>query len=144
MTAGAESLLAESSKKVRNLMAAVYDYFVAEAGCVPYVKTIYIGFQLGDAMVAAAYPHTGSVEVALALADDIDGPALIDAVHLTWRSMPVAVDLASPSSLKEAQSHFEMAVERVRSGAHDVELPQERFMGRDRRIANPRILGSRA
>jgi hypothetical protein len=140
----AEQLLADSTPAIRKIMQAIYDYFVSEAGCDAYVKTIYIGFQLGGELVAAAYPHSASVEVALALPDDTEGSGLVDAAHLTWRTMPVAVEVRNLRDLEAVRGHMETAVERVRTGAHDVELPQERFMGRERRIADQTILGKRA
>jgi hypothetical protein len=134
-------LLADSTEPVQALVGAIYEFFVGEAGCSAYVKTIYVGFELSGVMVAAAYPHASSVEVALALPDDVEGEGLIDAAHLTWRTLPVAVELNDPTQLDEARVHFATAVERVRTGLHDVDLPQERFMGRERRIADRTILG---
>ena len=118
MIRDAEQLLAESPPAIRKVMAAAYEYFVSEAGCDPYVKTIYVGFMLG--------------------------PGLLDAAHLTWRTMPVAVEVRDVADLKAVRDYMATAVERVRTGAHDVELPQERFMGRERRIADQTILGKRA
>jgi hypothetical protein len=144
MIRDAEQLLAESPPAIRKVMGAVYKYFVSEAGCDPYVKTIYVGFMLGGELVAAAYPHAESVEIALALPDDLEGPGLLDAAHLTWRTMPVAVEVRDAADLEAVRGYMATAVERVRTGAHDVELPQERFMGRERRIADQTILGKRA
>lgn len=144
MDGAAEKLVQESVSSVRRALKSTYEYFVDQNGCTTYVKTIYVGFELQGTMVAAAYPHSQWLEVALALPDDITGPGLVDATHLTWRTMPVAIEIRSQSDLKRALKYFELALERVRSGAHDVELPQERFMGRERRIANPKLLGGSA
>lgn len=137
-----EQLLAESASSVRRLMRGVLRYFVEEAGCDAYVKTIYVGFELDRVMVAAAYPHAAALEIALAL-PDVVGEGLVDAAHLTWRTMPVAVEMSTMAELERARPHFELAVQRVRTGLHDVELPQERFMGRERRIADQKLLGRR-
>jgi hypothetical protein len=139
-----QQFLADASPTVRNLMRGTFDFFVVESGCTAYVKTIYVGFELDGTMVAAAYPHASSVEIALALPDDIEGAGLVDATHLTWRTMPVAVELRNETDLSSAISHFNIAVNRVRSGLHDVQLPRERFMGRDRHIGDPTILGKRS
>ena len=137
----AEQLLAESSSTVRELMRGIYEYFVSEAGCNAYVKTIYVGFMIDGQMVAAAYPHARSVEVALALPDDVEGPGLIDAAHLTWRTMPVAVEISDREGLKAARAQLETAVARVQTGIHDVELPQDRFIGRERNLTHRKIVG---
>jgi hypothetical protein len=144
MDAAARKLVGESTPSVRRALEATYGYLVEEAGCAAYVKTIYVGFELHREMVAAAYPHDRWLEVALALPDDVSGPGLVDATHLTWRTMPVAIEIRAKSDLQRARGYFKLAVERVRSGVHDVELPQERFMGRERRIADPKLLGGGA
>lgn len=141
--ASVDSLLTEASPSAKQLMVAVHAYFAHEAHCDAYVKTIYVGYQLGTEMVAAVYPHARSVEVALALPDNLADPQLIDAAHLTWRTMPVAIEIGNRSQLGLARPLFERAVERVRTGVHDVELPQERFMGRSRTISDQRVLGRR-
>jgi hypothetical protein len=83
-------------------------------------------------MVAAAYPHSSSVEVALALPDDVEGEGLVDATHLTWRTMPVAVELGSADDLVRHAALLAEALSRVKAGAHDVSLPPERFTERER------------
>ena len=132
MILDAESLVAESPEVIRASLEAVYAIFVAEAGCSAYVKTIYVGFEMHGVMVAAAYPHAALVEVALALPEDAPGERLVDATHLTWQTMPVAVEVSSPEDAADLRGYFDEAARRVRSQVHDVVLPRERFINRDR------------
>ena len=49
------------------------------------VKTIYISYMVGDQMVAAVYPHSREIEIALALPEDHPSALLRDATHLALR-----------------------------------------------------------
>lgn len=128
----AQALVADSPETIRASLHAVYRTFVDDAGCTPYVKTIYVGFEIRGVMVAAAYPHSTLVEVALALPEDASGERLVDATHLTWPTMPVAVEVSSPEDAADLRAYFDEAALRVRSQVHDVVLPTERFINRDR------------
>ena len=119
-------LTGDSSAKVRRLTEGLYDALVG-LGCTPYVKTIYVGLEYQGALVAAIYPHHDRVEVALALPEDHPHPSLIDATHLTWKTMPVAAVLRTPDDLSEAEALVLEAFTRVSTGSHDVELPNDRF-----------------
>lgn len=133
----AELFIAEASERVRPLLARIHALFMA-AGCDSYVKTIYIGYEVRGKLVAASYGHAHNVEVALALPEDHIAEQLKDATHLTWRTMPVLVEIKNRRDLVLAEPLFSEAVERVVSGAHDVVLPIERFMGRDKRLSGSR------
>jgi hypothetical protein len=99
------------------------------------VKTIYIGYDLDGVMVAALYPHTNRVETALALAEDHESSLLIDATHLTWKTLPVAAVVKTEEDLAEAQALVHEACERIRSGVHSVERPND-FFRKSRRESN--------
>ncbi len=105
---------------------ALHDCLLS-AGCTSYVKTIYIGYDLNGVMVAALYPHSDRVEIALALPDDHESALLIDATHLTWRTLPVAAIVKTENDLEEALHLAEEACQRIASGLHDVERPNDFF-----------------
>lgn len=119
------------NKKVQPIARAVHDALIS-LGCTSYVKTIYIGYDLNGEMVAASYGHGDHVEVALAVAEDHPDERLQDASHLTWRTLPLALNLASTSSVKQARSLFEEACSRVSSQSHDVHRDNDYFVGRKR------------
>jgi len=102
-------------------------------GCSSYVKTIYIGFEFKGEMVAAAYPFASHVEVAVALPEDHPSELLKDATHLTWRTMPVLLSLTSLDDVNASEELLAEAFERVASGIHEVNLPNDRFKERARR-----------
>jgi hypothetical protein len=111
------------------------DDLLKALGCVAYVKTIYIGYKVGGQMVAAVYPHPGRVEIALALPEDHPSALLKDGTHLTWRSLPVSLDLRSDEDLERANGLVREAYDRVATGRHTTELPIDRFKSRARRGA---------
>lgn len=123
----ADRLAGESTAKVRAVTETLYDALV-DLGCTAYVKTIYIGFEHGGELVAAMYPYGQRVEIALALPEDYANPLLIDATHLTWKTMPVAAVVRTATDAKQVLPMLREAFERVTSGQHDVELPNERFI----------------
>ena len=118
---------------LREAFAAFYAFLVDECGCEAYVKTIYVGFTLGGEMVCAVYPHPNRLEVALALPEDVEGPEFKDATHLTWPTMPVAVEIHNAADTEMVLGHLSTAVGRVATGLHDVRRPPEHFMGRRHR-----------
>lgn len=120
------------SKQASAAYTDLYRVLVEEIGCDAYVKTIYVGFVIGGEMVAAIYPRSDHLEVALALPEDIDGREFKDATHLTWPTMPVSVEVRTKPDLAGAVAHVHNAAGRVRVGEHDVRRPNEHFMGRER------------
>jgi hypothetical protein len=107
-----------------------YDLLVDEGTCEAYVKTIYTGFALNGAMVCAIYPHSDHLEIAMALSEDVEGAEFKDATHLTWPTMPVAVEVYSGEDTHLVLSHLREALRRVSAKEHDVLRPNEYFRGR--------------
>lgn len=126
-TSEVETLLAQLGKELRPAGSAVHDELL-KRGCSAYVKTIYIGYDLEGVMVAALYPHHGRIEVALALAEDHPSTLLIDATHLTWRTLPVAAVIKEVGQLDEVLALVDEACERVTEGVHDIERPNDFFV----------------
>jgi len=121
------TLLATLSKELLPSGKALHKRLVS-AGCVPYVKTIYIGYDLGGVMVAALYPHVDRIEIALALPEDYESALLIDATHLTWKTLPVAAVLKTADDLDESVELVDEACRRIHGGHHDIERPNDYFM----------------
>jgi hypothetical protein len=123
----AQKYIAELNKTSGALCTQVHEMFIA-AGCNSYVKTIYIGYDVDGEMVAALYGHADHVEVALALAEDHTSSQLIDASHLTWKTLPVAAighDLAEVAQMRPL---IDEACARVRAGQHDVNRDNDFFV----------------
>ena len=97
-------------------------------GCDSYVKTIYIGYEISGEMVAALYAHANHIELALAVAEDHPNMVLKDASHLTWRTLPLALEIRSTDDLVLAVELIEEACVRIREGSHDVERDNEYFV----------------
>lgn len=129
----AAALVALSAPPLRKFLQRVYSSLVVEYGCAVYVKTIYVGFTIDGAMVAAIYPRSDCLEIALALPEDIEGAEFKDATHLTWPTMPVCIEVHTKDDLTLALAHASEAARRVSAGAHDVQRPNEHFMGRVKR-----------
>jgi len=123
----AQKYIAEMNKSTRALCSQVHEMFLA-TGCSSYVKTIYIGYDIDGEMVAALYGHSDHVEVALALAVDHPSGQLIDASHLTWKTLPVAAIGHNSAEVKKMQPLIAEACARVRAGKHDVNRDNEFFM----------------
>jgi len=87
-------------------------------------------------MVAALYGHADHVEVALALPEDADGDLLVDASHLTWRTLPVAAILNSETDVEQFSKLVSEAVARVSAQTHDVRRDNDFFI-RSRRERRP-------
>ena len=113
--------------KQATALGEMLDRRLVDEGCASYVKTIYIGYEIGGEMVAALYGHQSYIELALALAEDDNAPGLKDASHLTWRTLPVAVELRSEADLAAARDLIQRACERVRSGVHGVRRDNDHF-----------------
>ena len=105
-------------------------------GCDSYVKTIYIGYEISGEMVAALYAHAAHIELALAVAEDHPNMVLKDASHLTWRTLPLALEIRSTDDLILAGELIEEACLRIRGGSHDVERDNDYFVRsrRDRKV----------
>jgi hypothetical protein len=131
----ASDYLKRLSKNVAPLSKAAHAAFMKE-GCTSYVKTIDIGYELDGEMVGALYGHGGHIEVALALPEDAEGSMLIDASHLTWRSLPVAAIARSPEHIGQLKELIAQACQRVRTKQHDVMRDPEFFVKakRDRSV----------
>ena len=115
--------------EMRNLRAtaqAVHNRLVS-LGCTSYVKTIYVGYDFGGEMVAAMYALSEHIEVALALPEDLSSPILIDASHLTWRTLPLAAVLRTKTDLAVFAPLAELACIRVRTSTHHVHRDNEFF-----------------
>jgi hypothetical protein len=123
----AQKYIAELNKSSAALCIQVHEMFLA-AGCNSYVKTIYIGYDIDGEMVAALYGHAGHVEVALALAEDHSSSQLIDASHLTWKTLPVAAIGHDAVEVKKMGPLIEEACTRVRAGQHLVNRDNDFFM----------------
>ena len=68
------------------------------------------------------------MEIALALPDDHDSLLLIDATHLTWKTLPVAAVVKTDSDMAESLILVDEACQRIRDDVHDVERPNDYFM----------------
>lgn len=122
----AERYLAECADGIRSLATTAHGV-LADYGCESYVKTIYVGYDVGGEMVAALYAHSDHVEVALALPEDADGDLLVDASHLTWRTLPVAAILRSDDDVDDFARMVAEASYRVRAQTHDVKRDNDFF-----------------
>jgi hypothetical protein len=123
----AQQYIAELNKTSAALCTQVHEMFLA-AGCSSYVKTIYIGYDIGGEMVAALYGHADHVEVALALAEDHPSSQLIDASHLTWKTLPVAAIGHDAAEVGKMAGLVVEACDRVRAGLHTVNRDNDFFI----------------
>jgi hypothetical protein len=123
----AQKYIADLNKSSAALCTQVHEMFLA-AGCNSYVKTIYIGYDIDGEMVAALYGHADHVEVALALAEDHPSSQLIDASHLTWKTLPVAAIGHNAAEVKKFRPLIDEACQRVRTRQHDVNRDNDFFM----------------
>ena len=122
-----QAFIENSPAKTRKIISEIVDIFESQ-GCVSYVKTIYIGFEIDGEMVAALYAHEKYVEIALALDENCVDQRLKDATHLTWRTLPLCLELASDIAVKESTRLFEEACDRVRSSKHKVMRDNDFFV----------------
>ena len=126
-TKESRAYLSHLSKSVSSIGRSLDSSLLAE-GCTSYVKTIYIGYEIDGEMVAALYGRPDHIELALALAEDDPNRTLKDATYLTWRTLPVAVDVRTADEAAAAQDLIRRACERVRSKSHDVHRDNEHFV----------------
>ena len=127
----AEAYLAGMNNKIIKIASAAHQILV-DSGCSSYVKTIYIGYDFNGEMVAALYGHSEYIEVAIALSEMHESSILIDASHLTWRTLPVAAVLKSKVDLKKFALLVKEACKGVLSGDHTVLRDNEFFMNAKR------------
>jgi len=76
------------------------------------------------------------VEVALALPGDADGDPRVDAIHLTWRTLPIAVIVRSDHDLPGFSAPISEAVVLISEQEHDVKRDNDLFI-RSRRESHP-------
>lgn len=127
----AEQYLAEIGKKVNRIARDAHELLVNN-GCSSYVKTIYIGYDFDGQMIAALYAHADHVEVAVALSDSFESELLVDATHLTWRTLPVAAILRSKQDVVKFGDLVTKACEGVRSGSHSISRDNDYFVNAKR------------
>jgi len=123
----ARQYISDLNKTSAALCTQVHEMFLA-VGCSSYVKTIYIGYDIDGEMVAALYGHSDHVEVALALAEDHPSSQLIDASHLTWKTLPVAAIGHDAVEVEKMAVLVVEACDRVRAGLHTVNRDNDFFM----------------
>ena len=123
----AKIYLSEMGKKMRPIAEAIHEAMIS-LGCVSYVKTIYIGYDIDGEMVAALYGHPDHIEIALALPENAAGDLLVDASHLTWRTLPVAAIVRSPNEVSNFEQLAKLAAERVKTAAHNVNRDNDYFI----------------
>lgn len=103
----------------------IHDLLLNE-GCQARPKTSYIAFALGEQTVAAVHLGGDALEVALALPDE-PRPPTHSAVHLKWRTLPVALYVRDDTPFADVEPLLREALRRVKQGQHDVRLANERF-----------------
>ncbi len=139
MTAEVETHLTGLNPQVRSLAKGLHKIFTS-AGCESYVKTIYVGYDIDGEMVAAVYARTDHLEVALALEEDRVHPLLVDASHLTWRTLPVAAILRKKTDMAGLAELVAEGVSRIQAGTHNVHRDNDFFVKsrKARRRTGPR------
>ena len=123
----AQIYLGEMNKKIAPLASALHNVLI-KIGCVSYVKTIYIGYDIDGEMVAALYGRSDHVEIALALPEDAVGELLFDARHLTWRTLPVAAIVRTTLDIPQFSLLASTAVERIQTSSHKVNRDNDFFV----------------
>jgi len=116
-------------KTLRSLALELHNHLIKDS-VVDYVKTIYVGYEFKGEMFAALYRNTGAIEVALPLSEDDAGPLIMDASHLTWRTLPLMIQVTRSSQLPEAFATIDRAFDRLKSGLHHVHRSNEYFIAR--------------
>jgi len=122
----AQTYLSRMSKKMKPLAEVLHASLIS-LGCVSYVKTIYIGYDIDGEMVAALYRRSNHVEIALALPEDAKGELLVDARHLTWRTLPVAAIVRSLREVPDFEILAKAATERIKTATHNVNRDNDFF-----------------
>ena len=81
-------------------------------------------------MTAALYAHVNHIEVAISLPNDFENKMLIDASHLTWRTLPVAAIVENVGQLDSFIELATFAVNGVKDGSHSVHRDNDFFLAR--------------
>jgi hypothetical protein len=122
----AQTYLANMSKKTKPLATEIHTFLIS-LGCVSYVKTIYIGYSINEEMVAAMYGHVDHLEIAIALPENTESAILVDASHLTWRTLPVAAIVKQRIDMTEFREMAKIAVTNVNTKSHYVNRDNDFF-----------------
>lgn len=118
--------LRSGTKRMSDLAGGAHAYFL-ERNCHAYFKTIYIGYDLDGVMVAALYKRADHLEIALALPENHESPLLIDATHLTWRTLPLAAVIEKKAQLVMLRDLVAEACQRISTQDHNVHRDNEFF-----------------
>jgi hypothetical protein len=117
-------------KKALRTLANELHHHLMKHPVIDYVKTIYIGYEFQGEMFAALYRNTGAIEVALPLSENESGPLIMDASHLTWRTLPLMIHVTNLSQLPQAFSIIDRSFDRLNAGLHKVNRTNEYFISR--------------
>jgi len=120
-------LVGNYSPKIQQIVGEIHRCVVG-LGCLSYIKAIYIGYEIKGEMVAALYPYHKHVDLALAIPEDTADPILVDASHLTWRSLPLMATIRNKRDVEKAKKYSKFAVDQIRSGSHTVNRDNEFFI----------------
>jgi len=120
-------LINNYSPRIQTIVGELHNHLCG-LGCLSYIKTIYIGYEIGGEMVAALYPYHKHVDVALAIPESLTDPILVDASHLTWRSLPLLAVVRTKKDITKAKKFAKLATEQIRSGAHTVHRDNDFFI----------------
>ena len=123
----AEDLARNLPAHMKRTLDYVYKMLVEKYECFPDVKTINLTFTRGEDLVASAHIGSNYLELALALPEDHPSPLLEDASHLTWRTLPVMVDITKKTNPKQVLHLTKEAAERIVNGEHDINRSIEYF-----------------
>jgi hypothetical protein len=104
------------------------DTILESQGCVSYVKTIYIGYEIDGEMVAAVYGHGNKVEIAMALPENHASSLLQDATHLKWRTLPLSVVVDLSIDQNAIEGLVNESCNRVATKTHRVDRDSDYFM----------------
>ena len=127
----AHDYLRAMNKHMRPIASELHN-LLTNLGCVSYVKTIYIGYDIDGEMVAALYGHVDHIEIALALPENSDEDLLVEASHLTWRTLPVAAIVRTTQEISQFSRLALTAVERIQTSSHSVNRDND-FFARSKR-----------
>lgn len=122
-----QHLVSGFSPAIQQMVRELHDFLI-DLECSSYIKTIYIGYEIGGEMVAALYPYHKHVDIALAIPEETSDSNLMDASHLTWRSLPLLVTVRNMRDVGRAKKYLIQAANRIRAGTHRVYRDNEYFI----------------
>jgi len=100
-------------------MARVTHETLRSAGCMSYVKTVHVGYNVDGVKVVVSYVHGESIEIALAIGEDHPDDRRVDVSRQTWRTFPFALNPSMLSNSVETIGPLIGTCERMRHrGAH--------------------------